>query len=67
MKTYVKLPSRLPPEDPEWILKKFRGEQLYADEIENYMKWRHEFRLKKFKKILKGVHQGTLEKVHFET
>ena len=45
MKTYVKIPSQLPPEDPEWMLKKFRGEQLYADEIEDYMKWKHEFKL----------------------
>ena len=45
MKTYVKLPKREPPEDPEWILKKFRGEKLQALEIEDYMKWKHEFKL----------------------
>lgn len=45
MKTYIKLPSKLPPEDPEWMLKKFRGESLQAIEIEDYMKWKHEFKL----------------------
>jgi len=31
------------------------------------MKWKHEFKLSKFKKVLKGVHEGTLIKVHQET
>ncbi len=30
MKTFVKLPSKLSPEDPEWMLKKFRGDSLDA-------------------------------------
>ena len=64
LRTFVRLPSKLPKEDPDWMLKKFRGESLFADEIEEYMKWKHEYKLSRFKKILKGVHQGTLIKVH---
>lgn len=64
MRTFVKLPSKLPEPDPEWIIKKFRGQSLKGDEIEDYMKWKHEKRLARFKKNFKGVHAGTLIKVH---
>jgi hypothetical protein len=67
MKTYVRIPSQIPKPDPEWMLKKFRGMNLAADEIEEYMKWKHQFKLDRFKKSIKGVHQGTLLKVHQET
>ena len=67
MCTYVKLPRKLPPKDPDWMIKRFRGEPLQAEEIEDYMKWKHEFKLSRFKLILKGVHTGTLVKVHQET
>ena len=66
MKTYVKLPSKLPPVDPDWMQKKMRGQSLYADEIEEYMKWKHAHKLSRFSKILKGVHEGSLLKVHEE-
>ena len=66
-RTFIKLPSRLPDPDPEWMLKKMRRETLDADEIEEYMKWKHNFKLKKFRKLIKGVHEGTLIKVHRET
>lgn len=56
MKSYVKLPSRLPSPDPDWMQKKFRGDKLLAEEIEYYMKWKHEYKLSRFKKIIKGVH-----------
>ena len=56
----------MPKSDPEWMLKKFRGNNLAADEIEEYMKWKHQFKLDRFKKSIKGVHQGTLLKVHQE-
>ena len=42
MRTYVKLPSKLPLPDPEWLQKKMRGDSLNADEIEAFMKWKHE-------------------------
>ena len=64
MRTYIRLPSRLPKIDPDWMLKRFRGEKLDAPEVEEYMKWKHEKKIKSFKKIIKGVHQGTLLKVH---
>ena len=38
-----------------------------ADEIEDYMKWKHEFKLQRFKKIIKGVGMGTFSKVSWET
>lgn len=28
MKTYVKIPSKLPKPDPEWIIKRFKGQSL---------------------------------------
>lgn len=65
-RTWLKLPSRLPDPDPEWILKKMRREKLDSEEIEEYMKWKHAFKLKKFRKMIKGVHEGTLIKVHRE-
>ena len=40
---------------------------MYADEIEEYMKWKHALKLRRFKQIIKGVHEGTLIKVHRET
>ena len=67
MRSYVKLPHQLPEPDPKWMLKKFRGDQLTADEIEEYMKWKHAMKMSRFKKVLKGVHEGTLIKVHQET
>lgn len=66
MKSFLRLPSRLPARDPDWMQKKFRGDKLIAEEIEDYMKWKHEYKLARFKKIIKGVHQGTLLKVHQE-
>ena len=66
-RTWVRLPSRLPKPDPEWMLKKFRRDILTAEEIEDYMKWKHAFKMQKFKKHIKGVHEGTLIKVHQET
>jgi len=56
MRTFVRLPSKLPKTDPDWMLKKFRGESLLSDEIEEYMKWKHQFKLSRFKKMIKGVH-----------
>ena len=44
-RTWVKLPSRLPKPDPEWMLKKFRRDILTAEEIEAYMKWKHDFKM----------------------
>ena len=67
MRTYLKIPHKMPDPDPEWILKKYRREQLSADEIEDYMKWRHAFKLARFKRFIKGVHQGTMIKVYKET
>ena len=66
MKTFVRLPSRLPQKDPEWMIKGFRRESLLSEEIEDYMKWKHEFKLSRFAKIIKGVHIGTLIKVNHE-
>lgn len=64
MKTYLRIPSKLPEPDPEWLLKRMRGQPLMAHEIEEFMKWKHEVKMAKFKKIIKGVHEGTLIKVH---
>ena len=67
MKTYIKIPYKPAPSDPDWIIKKFRGQSLIGEEIEDYMKWKHEKKLQNFKRNIKGVHQGTLLKVHNET
>lgn len=40
MKTYVMIPHKLPDVDPIWIIKKFKGQMLNADEIDEYMVWK---------------------------
>ena len=64
MKTFLLIPHEMPTPDPEWITKKFAGEKLNADEIDQYLMWKQKQKLKRFKKIINAPGMGHFEKVH---
>ena len=67
MKTYVLIPTKMPPPDPVWMQKKFSGQKLNAEEIDEFMLWKQKNKLKQLKKILKAPGMGTFEKIRKET
>ena len=45
------------------MVKRFDREPLNSEEIEEYMKWKHENKLARYAKMIKGVHMGSLIRV----
>lgn len=66
-RTFVKIPYKMPIPDPNWIIKKFKGQSLSAEEIDDYMKWKYQQKLRKFKSVMKAPEIGAIEKVHRAT
>ena len=60
MKTELRIPTELPPDDPDWILKKKAGKKLDSQQLEEYLKWQHEVNLSNMKQNIQAVNIGLL-------
>ena len=42
MRTEVKIPSEPAPTDPEWMIRRYAGLKLNAEELEQFYAWHHD-------------------------
>jgi hypothetical protein len=52
MRTEVKIPFEPAPADPEWMIRRYAGLKLNVEELDQYLRWEHDERLKKLKKTI---------------
>ena len=47
MRTEVKIPFEPAPADPEWMIRKYAGLKLNAEELEQFYSWHHDQQYKR--------------------
>lgn len=63
MCTEVKIPYEPAPADPEWMIRRYAGLKLNAEELDQYFRWEHDKKLFRLQKTIKAPSQAQLIKV----
>ena len=67
MKTFVLIPTEMPPADPEWIVKAFAGKKLNSEEAYQYALFKYKQKVIALKTMLWAPSRGAFEKIRIDT